>query len=126
MRKTCAARDAVAGEVDELCAVWQPQRAPAEFHAPVRSDVPVMLYGGEFDPATPYDDALLAAKTLANSTLVYVPGASHAAFALDDCTRGIAHAFLATPSNKPDIGCVEQRPATRFPAEGLLEFLAAQ
>lgn len=121
-----AARDAVAGEVDELCAIWQPQRAPAEFHAPVRSDVPVLLYGGEFDPATPYDDALLAAKTLSNSTLVYVPGASHAAFALDDCTRGIAHAFLAAPANKPDIGCVRQRPATSFPTEGLLEFLAAQ
>ena len=121
-----AARDAVAGEVDELCAAWQPQRAPAEFHAPVRSNVPVLLYGGEFDPATPYDDALLAAKTLSNSTLVYVPGASHAAFALDDCTRGIAHAFLVAPAKRPDIGCVQRRSATQFPTEGLLEFLAAQ
>lgn len=48
-----AARDAVAGEVDELCAAWQPQRAPPEFHAPVRSDVPVLLYGGEFDRPRP-------------------------------------------------------------------------
>lgn len=118
-----AARDAVASEFDELCAAWQTQRAPPEFHAPVRSTVPVLLYGGEFDPATPYDDAVLAAKNLPNGTLVYVPGASHAAFALDDCTRGIAHAFLAEPARKPDLGCLAQRKATVFPTEGLAEFL---
>src|SRR5690606_29806803 len=47
-----ASADAIAGEVDELCAAWQPLRAPPEFHAPVHGDVPVLLYGGEFDPAT--------------------------------------------------------------------------
>lgn len=118
-----AARDAIAGEYDELCAAWQTQRAPPEFHAPVRSSVPVLLYGGEFDPATPYDDAVLAGKNLPNGTLVYVPGASHAAFALDDCTRGIAHAFLDAPAAKPDLGCLARRKATAFPTEGLAEFL---
>jgi pimeloyl-ACP methyl ester carboxylesterase len=118
-----AARDAIASEYDELCAAWQAQRAPPEFHAPVRSSVPVLLYGGEFDPATPYDDAVLAGKNLSNGTLVYVPGASHAAFALDDCTRGIAHAFLDAPARKPDLGCLARRKATVFPTEGLAEFL---
>lgn len=121
-----AASDAVASEYDELCSVWQAQRAPPEFHAPVHSNVPVLLYGGEFDPATPYDDAVLAAKTLPNGTPVYVPGASHAAFALDDCTRGIAHAFLAEPASTPDLGCLLQRPAATFPTEGLLEFLKSR
>jgi pimeloyl-ACP methyl ester carboxylesterase len=118
-----AARDAIASEFDELCAAWQTQRAPPEFHAPVRSNVPVLLYGGEFDPATPYDDAVLASKNLPNSTLVHVPGASHAAFALDDCTRGIARAFLDAPAHRPDLGCLAQRKPTVFPAEGLIEFL---
>jgi pimeloyl-ACP methyl ester carboxylesterase len=121
-----AARDAIAGEYDELCAAWQAQRAPLDFHAPVHSDVPVLLYGGEFDPATPYDDAVLAGKNLPNATLVFVPGASHAAFTLDDCTRGIAHAFLASPTDAPDLACLRQHPATTFPTEGLLEFLEAQ
>jgi alpha-beta hydrolase superfamily lysophospholipase len=89
----------------------------------VRASVPVLLYGGEFDPATPYDDAVLASKNLPNSTLVHVPGASHAAFALDDCTRGIAHAFLDAPARKPDLGCLTQRKAVVFPTEGLTEFL---
>lgn len=118
-----ASTDAIDSEWDELCGAWQAERAPAEFHAPVHSDVPVLLYGGEFDPATPYDDAVLAAKTLPNGTLVYVPGASHAAFSLDDCTRGIAHAFLDDPARKPDLACLAQRKPTVFPAEGLAGFL---
>lgn len=121
-----ASRDAIAGEFDELCAAWQTQRVPLEFHAPVHSTVPLLLYGGEFDPVTPFDDALLASKNLPNSTLVYVRGASHAAFALDDCTRGIAHAFLDVPSMKPDLACLAQRKDTVFPTEGLMDFLASQ
>ncbi len=120
------AQDAIPSDYDELCASWQPQRAPLTFHAPVFSEVPTLLYGGEFDPATPYDDAVLAAKNLPNGTLVYVKGASHAAFALDDCTRGIAHAFLDAPSKQPDLGCLAQRKDTVFPTEGLMEFLASQ
>ena len=93
------------------------------FFAPVESAVPVLLYGGEFDPATPYDDAVLASRHLPNSTLVHVRGASHAGMGVDDCTRGIAHAFLAAPARAPDLACLQQRPAAVFPTEGLVEFL---
>lgn len=116
----------IPGEADELCAAWQTERAAPAFHAPVRSEVPVLLYGGEFDPATPYEDAERAGRSLSNATLVFVPGASHAAFALDDCTRGIAHAFLDAPARKPDLACLGQRPATVFPAEGLLDLLESK
>ena len=120
------AQDMIPSQDDELCATWQPVRASVDFHAPVRSEVPTLLYGGEFDPATPYDDAVLAAKNLSNGTLVYVKGASHASFTLDDCTRGIAHAFLDAPSKQPDLACLAQRKDTVFPTEGLMEFLASQ
>ena len=110
-------------EGDELCAAWQSEHAPMAHFSPVHSTVPVLLYGGEFDPATPFDDALLASRHLPNSTLVFVRGASHAAFASDDCTRGIAHAFLADPAARPELGCLAQRPATIFPTEGLEAFL---
>ncbi len=110
-------------ETDQLCAAWQPAEAPLPFFAPVASAVPVLLYGGEFDPATPYDDAVLASRHLSNSTLVLVRGASHAGMGVDDCTRGIAHAFLAQPAATPDLKCLEQRPGTVFPTEGLLKLL---
>ena len=121
-----AAHDMIPSQDDELCATWQPVRAPVEFHAPVRSEVPTLLYGGEFDPATPYDDAVLAAKNLPKGTLVYVKGASHASLTLDDCTRGIAHAFLDAPSKQPDLACLAHRKDTTFPTEGLMEFLTSQ
>lgn len=120
-----AARDAIASELDETCSAWQPARASLAFQAPVHSEVPTLLYGGEFDPATPYDDAVLAARNLPNATLVFARGASHASFTLDDCTRGIAHAFLAAPAEQPDLACLAQRKHTVFPTEGLMEFLAS-
>jgi pimeloyl-ACP methyl ester carboxylesterase len=43
------------------CAVWPKGDVPADFHAPVKSEVPVLLLSGEFDPVTPprYGDAVL-------------------------------------------------------------------
>jgi pimeloyl-ACP methyl ester carboxylesterase len=43
------------------CAVWPKGEMPADFHAPVRGEVPVLLFSGEFDPVTPprYGDAVL-------------------------------------------------------------------
>ena len=114
--------DEIAEATDELCATWQAEHAPIAHYAPVSSAIPVLLYGGEFDPATPYDDALLAARHLQNSTPVFVRGASHGAFYQDDCTRSIAHAFLADPDAPPDLGCLAKRPATRWPTNGLDAF----
>jgi pimeloyl-ACP methyl ester carboxylesterase len=35
------------------CAVWPKGDTPADFHAPLKSDVPILLLSGEFDPVTP-------------------------------------------------------------------------
>lgn len=115
--------DDIPEEADVLCAAWQTQHAPASFHAPVRSAVPTLLYGGEFDPATPYSDAVRASRHLSNSTLVFIAGASHAGMGTDDCTRGIAQAFLAAPERPPATACLAQRPPIVFPRQGLLEML---
>jgi pimeloyl-ACP methyl ester carboxylesterase len=116
-------RDAIADATDQQCAVWQTEHAPMSTYAPVSSTVPVLLYGGEFDPATPFEDALLAARHLPNSMPVFVEGASHGAFYTDECTRGIAHAFLADPSARVDTACLENRAPTRIPTRGLSGFL---
>lgn len=105
------------------CAAWQSERASPAFFAAVHSDVPSLLYGGEFDPATPYDDAVLASRHLRNSTLVQVRGASHAGMGLDDCTRGIAHAFLQSPQQKPDLACLPKRDVPPIATDGLQAYL---
>ena len=101
------------------CAAWQSEHAPPAFFAPVHSDVPSLLYGGEFDPATPYDDAVRAGRHLRNSTLVQVRGASHAGMGRDDCTRSIAHAFLRNPQAKPDLACLTMRDVPAIAIDGL-------
>ena len=44
------------------CAVWPKGAVPENFHAPLRSEVPVLLLSGEFDPVTPprYGEQVLA------------------------------------------------------------------
>ena len=42
----------VAGLVAQ-CAAWPKGARPADFHAPLASDVPALLLSGEFDPVTP-------------------------------------------------------------------------
>lgn len=115
--------EAIAESDDVLCAAWQTEQAPMTFFAPVASDIPTLLYGGEFDPATPYEDAVLAARHLSNATLIEVPGTSHAAMGRDECTRGIALAFLGNPSLPPDRTCLARRDPVVFRTEGLTGFL---
>ncbi|MDQ3420656.1 MAG: alpha/beta hydrolase [Acidobacteriota bacterium] len=118
--------DELADARDRACDAWQPERAPVETFTPVRSKIPVLLMAGEFDPATPPEDAFQAARFLSSSTIVMVSGASHAPMNADECTRGIALAFLATPSARPDLGCLQKRPLFRFKTDGLEAFLDAQ
>lgn len=115
--------DAIDEADDVLCTAWQPEQAPISFFAPVHSKVPVLLYGGEFDPATPVEDAVLAARHLANATVIEVAGTSHAAMGRDDCTRSIALKFLANPAAAVGLECLAQREPVVFYREGLQGFI---
>jgi pimeloyl-ACP methyl ester carboxylesterase len=109
--------------LDRICAIFQPMLAGAEVFAPVASDKPVLLYTGEFDPATPYEDTLQAVRFLSRATLVEVAGASHAPFYTDECTRDIAHAFLRAPQKIPDLKCLAGRASAKFELQDMETFL---
>ncbi|HEX5757017.1 MAG TPA: alpha/beta fold hydrolase [Arenimonas sp.] len=49
------------------CAVWPHAPRPADFNAPISTDVPMLLLSGEFDPVTPprYGEQVLAGKSRA-------------------------------------------------------------
>ena len=111
---------------DRLCTTFRPGFADPSFFAPVSSPIPTLIYAGTLDPATPVIDAYQAMRFLDRSTLVEVEGASHAPMGLDDCTRGIARAFLDTPEVAPDIGCVAGRKPIEFATDGLDELLVPQ
>jgi pimeloyl-ACP methyl ester carboxylesterase len=59
------------------CAVWPKGGIPDGFKTPVVSRAPALLLSGEADPVTPPDNAARAARTLANSFQIVVPGQGH-------------------------------------------------
>lgn len=110
--------------LDRLCTAFRPGFANAAFFAPVASSIPTLLYAGTLDAATPVVDAYQAMRFLPRATLVEVEGASHAPLSRDECTRGIAAAFLADPERAPDLACVARRPPIAFAEDGLTELFA--
>lgn len=108
----------------ELCKAWQPVSAPPSYFEAVKSNVPVLILSGEYDPVCPPMFGELTAKTLSNSTFITVPAASHAAIHADDCVRGIAKAFIASPSKKVSTSCVLKREKIEFVQSGLEKQLA--
>lgn len=59
------------------CAVWPRGAVRSDFHQPVRSDKPVLLLSGEFDPVTPprYGEQVL--RTLPNGRHLTLRGQGH-------------------------------------------------
>lgn len=109
---------------DKNCAAYRPGFADASFFAPVASDIPTLLYAGSLDAATPVVDGYQAMRFLSRATLVEVPDASHAPLGKDECTRGIAMAFLARPEEALDLGCMGKRTPMEFAQDGLAELFA--
>lgn len=71
----------IGSEVAEIffapCSVWPHGTAPADFHQPFTSDLPVLLLSGELDPVTPprYGDEVVA--NLANGRHLMLEGQGH-------------------------------------------------
>lgn len=59
------------------CAVWPHGKRPADFHEPLKSDVPALLMSGQYDPVTPprYGDEVL--KGLPNGRHLVLKGQGH-------------------------------------------------
>jgi pimeloyl-ACP methyl ester carboxylesterase len=59
------------------CEAWPKGARPADFHTPLRSDVPTLLLAGELDPVTPPAYAERVAKTLPNGRVLLMRGQGH-------------------------------------------------
>ena len=90
------------------CAVWPKGRRPGDFGTPVRSDRPVLLLSGEFDPVTPprYGEDVL--RHLPNGRHLVVRGHGHNVM-VAGCAPGLMGRFVATMDAKGlDASCLEQ------------------
>ncbi len=95
-----ARRDTLLGdEVGRMffaaCPVWPTGGRPADFNAPFKSDLPVLLLSGELDPVTPprYGERVLAGTP--NGRHLQLPGQGHGTLTLG-CMPKLLGRFIET------------------------------
>ena len=115
----------ISGYPRELCDLWRPDTANPEIHAPVQSQVPVLILCGEYDPVCPPLFGEITARTLPNATLLVVPAASHAAVHTNTCTQNLMRDFFQQPGAKIPATCVKDQATIRFINSDLASTLAA-
>ena len=81
---------------------------------PVVSDIPTLLFSGNFDPVTPPPNGDTLARTLSHSTNVLFPANGHGALMDSQCANRIVRDFLNDPTVKPDTGCAGDVSAPTF------------
>lgn len=94
----------------EACALWPRATIEPDYSQPVRSDVPVLILTGEWDPVTPPSNGETAAKTLTNSMHIIVPHGGHGLGGLEglDCIERISTEFVDRGTTKGiDTSCVK-------------------
>jgi pimeloyl-ACP methyl ester carboxylesterase len=96
------------------CAIWNVGQAPQEVHAPVVSDVPVLLMGGTFDGITPVAWQDEVTPGLKNSQVVPIPGVGHQVIRETPCAQSVMTAFIDNPNVPVDRTCITQMALPTF------------
>lgn len=94
----------------EACTLWPRGEIERDYAQPVKSDVPVLILTGEWDPVTPPSNAERAAKTLTNSLNIVVPSGAHGLDGLEgmDCIDNLIVEFIERGTSKDlDPSCVK-------------------
>ncbi len=108
---------------DELNKVFRPEIPPKEYFDAIKSNIPTLIFSGEYDPVCPPIFADITSNTLDNSTVIVVPSASHAAMYADECTREIGAKFYLDPGMKPSFECLLKRKQIEFITSDIIKFL---
>jgi len=94
----------------EACENWPRGTVEATYADPVKSNKPVLLITGEWDPVTPPAHGDAVAKTFSNSLHIVVPHGGHGLGGLQniECVDGLIRQFVETASVKGlDTACVK-------------------
>ena len=94
----------------EACALWPRGELERDYAGPIRSDVPVLIFTGEWDPVTPPSNGDRVAKTLTNSLHLVVPHGAHGLGGLEgtDCIGRLGTEFIRLGTIKGlDTSCVK-------------------
>lgn len=90
-----------------LCEAWEIEPGDPVVNEPVVSDIPALIFAGQFDPITPSEWGQLAAETLSNSFFYEFPNLGHGVMDSDRCALEIGLQFLDDPISEPDASCMD-------------------
>ena len=98
------------------CEEWPRGIIPADYYEPVKSDVPALMFSGQFDPATPPEFGQAAANFLPNSRQLIIQNVAHGYGG--KCLRNIASEFISKGSTREiDNGCIRELRPPKFDIE---------
>ena len=96
-----------------MCRAWNVAPAEAIENTPVTSDIPTLIFAGEFDPSTPPDWGRRLLAQMPKATFVSMPGLSHGA-SFNRCGGMMAVAFFRDPDAAPDVVCANRMRGADF------------
>lgn len=88
----------------EVCRAWNVKAAPPVENEPVTSNLPALVFAGEFDPDTPPQWGRQVLGGLSKAYYVEMRGQSHGA-SFNRCGVEIISSFLRDPGSPPPVGC---------------------
>jgi pimeloyl-ACP methyl ester carboxylesterase len=98
-----------------VCSVWPTGTRPADFHQPVKSDKPVLLLAGQYDPVTPPRDAEEVASGLSDSRVLQFRGQAHGVMTAGCAPQLIQHFVEKLDPKTLDASCLDRlQPAPIF------------
>jgi pimeloyl-ACP methyl ester carboxylesterase len=91
-----------------VCSVWPKGTRPADFHQPLKTDKPMLLLAGQYDPVTPPRYADEVAKGSSNARVLVLKGQAHSVMAAG-CTPQLIQHFVEQLDPKAlDATCLDQ------------------
>jgi pimeloyl-ACP methyl ester carboxylesterase len=98
----------------DVCAVWGAGAADASANEPVASDIPTLIFSGEYDPIISPEWGAGAAAALTNGYFYEFRGFGHGVGMLNDCPRSMMLTFLDDPLHAPDDACTAEMETLAF------------
>lgn len=89
------------------CAQWPRGSVPEDFHQPLRSEAPVLLLSGEFDPVTPPRYAEQVVANLPNGRHLVLRGQGHNVMGVGCMPKLMARFIDTADARALDAGCLE-------------------
>ncbi|MDX2218816.1 MAG: alpha/beta hydrolase [Burkholderiales bacterium] len=97
-----------------MCSVWPQGTIPADFHSPMKSDVPILLLSGGIDPATPPRHAEAVLPGLSRAKHLVAPNLGHGVSS-QGCAPELIKRFVEDGNaDKVDGACLGKLPRPIF------------